>query len=246
MGAALRVPAAESLGAGALRDRASLPRLFLIADGFVSGRAGLAADAVCERVGRLVEAGVRGVHLRDHAAAPAAFAEAAGALAARLRARHPDVVLAVNNHPEVAQALGAILHVGHRGPTVEEARRLAGERVLVGFSAHSPRDARRAAEAGADLVFVSPLFRTVSHPDVPPGELVLLQRTCAALADLPSRPCVYALGGITPEHVGACLRAGAHGVAALSGLLEAADPAAAARAYLGAFDDAVEGASPGA
>jgi len=186
-------------------------------------------------VERLVGAGVRGVQFRDHGAEPEAFREAAVRLAARLRAEHPDLVLMVNGHPEVALAIGAVLHVGHRGPSVAEARHLVGEGALLGYSAHSPTDARRAAEAGADLLLVSPLFRTVSHPDAEPGELHLLHRTCEALAGVASPPCVYALGGITPEHVAACLRAGAHGVAVLSGLLEAPDPEAAVRAYLGAL-----------
>jgi thiamine-phosphate pyrophosphorylase len=168
-------------------------------------------------------------------AEPEAFAQAAYALARSLRTLCPDVVLAVNGHPAVARALGAVLHVGHRGPTVEKARLLLGDDALLSYSAHSPSDARRAAEAGADLLLVSPLFRTVSHPEVPPGEINLLRRARTALTGVEPYPCLYALGGIGPEHVGDCLRAGAHGVAVLSGLLEAPDPAGAARAYLGAL-----------
>lgn len=235
MSAALPMPVAGKRGPGVLDRRAGLPRLFLVADGFVSGRAGLSADDVRARVGMLVEAGVRAVQLRDHGAEPATFADVASAMAERLRARCPELVLVINGHPEVARALGAVLHVGHRGPSVEEARQLVGNDALLSISVHSPSDARRAAEAGADVLFVSPLFRTLSHPGHPPGEIKLLRRTCAALTDVQPQPCVYALGGITPEHVGDCLQAGAHGVAVLSGLLEAPDPAAAARAYLGAF-----------
>lgn len=235
MEAALRMSVAERPGTNGLRDWADLPRLLLIADGFVTGRAGMAPETVRDRVAALVEAGVRAVQLRDHPAAPQAFAETAAALAGRLRALRPDVVLIVNGFPEVARALGAMLHVGHRGPTVQEARRLVGEDALLSYAAHSPSDARRAAEAGADVLLVSPLFRTVSHPDDEPGELHLLQRTCDALVGVTPAPCVFALGGIGPEHVAACIQAGAHGVAVLSGLLEAPDPAEAARAYLGAL-----------
>src|SRR5690606_38686918 len=148
------LPLAERAGAGGKPDWAGLPRLLLIADGFVTGRAGLSAEAVRARVERLVGAGVRGVQFRDHGAEPEAFREAAVRLAARLRAEHPDLVLMVNGHPEVALAIGAVLHVGHRGPSVAEARHLVGEGALLGYSAHSPTDARRAAEAGADLLLV--------------------------------------------------------------------------------------------
>src|SRR5690606_3600671 len=235
MSAALRMPVAGRPSASSARDETILPRLLLIADGFVSGRAGLAAEAVRERVATLVAAGVRAVQLRDHAAEPEVYATAAAALAVHLRTLHPDVVLVVNGRPDVARALGAVLHVGRRGPSVEQARRLLGDDALLSYSAHSPSDARRAADAGADVLLVSPLFRTVSHPGVEPGELHLLRRTCDALAGVVPQPFVYALGGITPGHVADCLQAGAHGVAVLSGLLDAADPEEAARAYLGAF-----------
>jgi thiamine-phosphate pyrophosphorylase len=225
----------ERPNATASRAGTRLPRLLLIADGFVTGRAGMPAEGVREHVLALVEAGVGAVHLRDHAASPEAFADRARSLAARLRTRRPDVVLVVNGHPRVAQELGALLHVGHRGPSVEEARRLVGPGALLSFAAHSPTDALRAARAGADVLLVSPLFRTLTHPGETPGEIILLRRTCAALAAVEPYPCVYGLGGIQPEHVAPCLEAGAHGVAVLSGLLEAPDPEAAARAYLDAL-----------
>jgi thiamine-phosphate pyrophosphorylase len=156
-------------------------------------------------------------------------------LAADLRDLSPELTLIVNGHPDVARALGAILHVGRRGLSVAGARRLIGEEVLLSYAAHSPMDARRAAEDGADVLLISPLFRTFSHPGDEPGEVHLLQRTCDALSGVSPGPGVYALGGIAPGHVAACLQAGAHGVAVLSGLLEAPDPEEAARAYLGAF-----------
>lgn len=218
------------------RSVSDLPRLLLIADGFVGGRAGLSAAAVRERVVRLVAAGVQAVQLRDHRADAGAFAATAASLTERLRAEQPDLVVLCNGHPDVALALSAVLHVGHRGISVEEARRKIGEDVLLSFSAHSPSDARRAVRDGADILLVSPLFPTPSHPGQPPGEIQLLERTRDALADVSPFPALYALGGILPERVDACLRAGAHGVAVLSGLLEALDPEAAARAYLGTLD----------
>lgn len=213
-----------------------LPRLFLIAEGFVSGRAGMPAAKVRAQTEALVESGVRAVQLRDHRASPEAFARGAAELAALLRAIRPDLLLSVNSRPEVAISLDASLHVGRRGAAVAEARLLIGPGVLLGYSAHSPSDARRAAEAGADFLFVSPLFRTPTHPGALGGGHQLLRRSCAALAKVPRFPAVYALGGIGPGEVRGCLQSGAHGVAVLSGLLGASDPQAMTHEYLDAID----------
>src|SRR5690606_41579515 len=106
---------------------------------------------------------VRALQLRAHAAGPEVSATAAAALAVHLRTLHPDVVLVVNGRPDVARALGAVLHGGRRGPSVEQARRLLGDDALLSYSAHSPSDARRAADARADVLHVSAPIRTHSH-----------------------------------------------------------------------------------
>jgi len=47
---------------------------------------------------------------------------------------------------------------------------------------------------------------------------------------------VIAIGGITPERVADVLRAGAHGVAAISAILAAESPGDATRRFLEALD----------
>lgn len=200
---------------------AVMPRLALVADRFTEPRR-------AARVVALVEAGVRWVHLRDHAAGEAAFRRAAAGLVEALRRVAPDVQIAVNTRLAVAEALDVDLHVGGRGPAVAAARARLGAGRRLGYSAHGLEDAVKARQAGADYVFLSPIFPTPSKPGHPGQGLARLVAVCA---DPAARP-VLALGGITPDRVGPCLRAGAHGVAVLSGLMDAADPRAAVRAYL--------------
>lgn len=205
-----------------MTDGEPLPRLVLIADGFTSPtRAAAAAEAV--------RGGVRWVHLRDHEADEAAFGRAAAALADRLRAMSPDVRISANTRLDVAQALGLDAHVGVRGPSVAGARAASPEAVL-GTSAHSMEAALQAKADGADYLFFSPIFPTSSKPGHPGVGLSALQTVCDAVT-LP----VYALGGVVPASVPACLDAGAHGIAVLSGILNAADPATRARTYLHAL-----------
>lgn len=207
--------------------QSKIPALVLIADGFTkAGVAGCAVEAA--------RAGAPWVHLRDHAAGEDAFAEAACELTERLRQSMPgEGRVSVNSRPDVAEALGAGLHTGRHGPSPGAARERFPGGALVGASAHG-RDEGEAVQGAADYFFFSPVFPTTSKPGHPGAGLEALRDFCHAVPDTP----VFALGGITPQRVAACLDAGAHGVAVLSGILHADDPQHATRAYLQALRDA--------
>lgn len=100
---------------------------------------------------------------------------------------------------------------------------------LHGRSVHHRDQLSAALAEGVDYVVASPVL-SPSTKDVSGHGWSWLESICTAAGSCP----VYALGGIGPEHVAACLDAGAHGVAALSGLMHASDPALAARRYLDA------------
>ena len=203
---------------------ATLPSLLLIADRFTQ-------PARAVQVGRLVEAGIRWVQLRDHEAPPEQFSSEATRLSRELRAAAPDVRLSINTHLDVAVALKAGLHVGRRGPSVAGAWTQLGEDGVLGASVHTLGEAQQAAEDGADYVTFSPVFATASKPGTPGAGLDALRDVALAVAPVP----VFALGGVTPARVAACREAGAGGVAVLSGLMDAADPRAAVAAYQRAF-----------
>lgn len=201
--------------------RGRLPRLVLIADRFtVSERA--------ERAVRAVRGGVRWIHLRDHEAARDRFNDGARVLVDRLRSVDPDVCISVNTYAEVARVLDTGLHVGRRGPSIEAVRDVLGPTRCIGYSAHDLESGREAVAAGANYLFYSPVFPTSSKPDHPGVGVDALGTFCEVVPDVP----VLALGGITPPRTVSCLEAGAYGVAVLSGLMEAASPADAARTYL--------------
>ena len=200
------------------------PRLALIADGFTNpDRADRAVAAV--------RAGVRWVHLRDHQAGPEAFETAAHDLAGRMRTEVEDVVVTVNTRLGVAEGLGAGLHLGWRGPSVEETRDHLGSAALIGYSAHDEIGLAGDRAPDVDYYFFSPVYATSSKPDQPPAGISALRSFCQAAAPTPT----FALGGITPERVPDCCGAGAEGVAVLSGIMDADVPVAATRAYLRAL-----------
>jgi len=139
--------------------------------------------------------------------------------------------LVVNDRIDVARAAGAWgAQLTSRSIPVGDAR-LIGHGLLIGASIHSDREADEAELAGADWIVLGNIFETRSHPDAPGTGIAALRGVCARSAI----PCI-AIGGVRPPLVGELLRAGAHGVAAISGIWNAADAERAAIDYLAAYD----------
>lgn len=143
----------------------------------------------------------------------------------------PEAAIMVNGHPEIAEATGAHgvqLGTGDLGPG--DARRIY-TRGWIGRSVHSEREAADAAEDGADFLLAGSIYPTATHPGRPARGVELVRRAAAL-----GRP-VIAIGGVRVERIPELRAAGAWGVAALSALWDAPDPAAAAVALLDAWSD---------
>ena len=142
-------------------------------------------------------------------------------------ARKYGAAFFVNDRVDVALLAGADgAHVGQDDLPAREARRLLPRPRLIGVSAGSKEEARRAEREWADYVGVGPVFRTATKPDAgEPLGLEELARIAAAV-----RIPVVAIGGITQENVAQVFAAGASGAAVVSAVVAADDMAAAARA----------------
>jgi thiamine-phosphate pyrophosphorylase len=111
---------------------------------------------------------------------------------------------------------------------VGAARRRLGPAALIGISTHNADEVARAAASGADYVTLSPIFASTSKPGYGPVVGLAEFGRIARRARVP----LIALGGIGPAQVGACIQAGAAGVAVLGGVMAAADPASATSALV--------------
>ncbi|HRQ71959.1 MAG TPA: thiamine phosphate synthase [Phycisphaerales bacterium] len=118
----------------------------------------------------------------------------------------------VNDRTDVALAAGTHgVHLGQTDITVEDARRVAGFRLLVGVSTADLEQARRAARDGADYCGVGPMFPTQTKPAKAIAGVEYLRQY---LADDRCRGIPHlAIGGITPDTVPDLIAAGAEGVA---------------------------------
>ena len=86
---------------------------------------------------------------------------------------------------------------------------------ILGRSCHDAAELARATAEGCDYVTVSPVFPSPSKPGYgPPLGPAGLGSLCSS-----SVPPVYALGGVTPERVAACRKAGAYGVAVMGSVM---------------------------
>ena len=122
------------------------------------------------------------------------------------RRRHALILLA--GDPAQARAWGADGHHGRAG------RSLCTHRDwLHSAPVHTHRERVAARRAGADVLLISPLFATRSHPGARP----LGPARFAALVREAGVP-VIALGGIKPRHAAFVRRLGASGYAAIDGL----------------------------
>lgn len=196
---------------------------------FVTDRHQTAGRPLVEVVHAALDGGVRAVQLRekDLLGGPLyRLAEQLRQLTYRYQAR-----LLINDRIDVAVAVEADgVHLGQSSFPVATARRLLGAGKLIGVSTHTQTEI--AAAHGADFVVFGPVYFTPSKAAY--GEPQGLERLRQAVhaSALP----VLAIGGIKREHVPAVLATGAYGIAVISAISSAPDPAAAARTLLAELD----------
>jgi thiamine-phosphate pyrophosphorylase len=137
------------------------------------------------------------------------------------RGRRWGATVTVHDDIEAAAATdaGGVHLPSGASPAAARARLPHG---LIGASAHSAEEASAQLRAGADYVTVSPVFLTASKPGYGPA---LGLDGFARIAERVEGP-VMALGGISAENAALCLSAGAHGVAVMGEVMQAADPQA--------------------
>jgi len=176
----------------------------------------------------VVETAVRGgatcVQLREKELDTNEFLEQAVMLARLLGPL--GIPLVINDNVEVALACRASgLHLGQGDLSPDEARELLPPDVFIGWSVETLADVMRSASMPVDYLGVSPVFATPTKTDTKaPWGLDGLRRVRASTA-LP----LVAIGGIHSGNAGDVLRAGADGLAVVSAICAADDPAAAAR-----------------
>jgi thiamine-phosphate pyrophosphorylase len=150
--------------------------------------------------------------------------------------RERGVPFILNDRPDLALECGADgVHVGQEDAPPALARRILGDRALVGLSTHGAGDLARAMSEPVDYLSAGPVVPTPTKPGRPgtgPSYVVEAAEACKWAGELP----FFVTGGVTPETVEELARQGATRFVVVRYLTEAADPGGAARQLRRAID----------
>ena len=145
------------------------------------------------------------------------------------------VPLLINDRVDIALAVDAAgVHIGQSDLPLAVARKILGEKAVIGVTAHNVQEAVAAQEQGADYLGVGCIFPTVTKLDTTLIGLSGLQEICRATT-IP----VAGIGGIHANNAREVIRAGAHGIAVASGIMGEVDIMGTVGLFLFALQDAL-------
>lgn len=207
------------------RSLLAAARLCVLVDG------GADARDFEDRVAGLVSAGVPLLQIRDkNLPDRVLLGRVRQALAVVQRQPTPRTLVIVNDRVDVAAAAGADgAHLGASDLPVTAARAILGPDRLIGCTAHDLAEADAANAAGADYLGVGPCFPSTTKALAVQADREFL----AAAARLPLP--VFAIGGIVPQRLPELAALGIDRIAVAAAVTKAADPEAAARAFIDAI-----------
>jgi len=178
------------------------------------------------------QGGAGAVQIRDKTLPDDEFTALVASLPPEMTAR--GVMLIVNDRVDVALRSGAHgLHIGQGDGDPAQIRARLPQGMILGLSVETLAQAKQ-VPAGVDYIGAGPVRATATKPDhaAPIGFDGLAQIAAAARL-----PC-YAIGGIKPGDAGAVKHAGCVGMAVVSAVTRAPDPALATRTLLTEWSDA--------
>jgi thiamine-phosphate pyrophosphorylase len=209
-------------------------RLYALLDPAVAGGRPL------PELARLIARDATLVQLRDKHGSTRALVEEARALRAVLEP--VNLPLLINDRVDVALAAEADgVHIGQDDMAAEDARLLLGRSAIIGLSINTVALAQAAPLEFLDYVAIGGVYSTTSKDNTRPpiGIAGLSEIVRTVRARDPDFP-VCAIAGINAGNAAAVIAAGADGVAVISALSLAPDPAAAARELRAVVDEALK------
>lgn len=192
----------------------------------VTDRRWLGEKSLPEAVEEAIQGGVTIVQLREKDVTSRKYLEIAKTVK-QVTDRH-RIPLIINDRTDIAFACDAAgVHLGAEDLPVPVARKILGEKKIIGASAESLEEAIILEEQGADYLGVGAVFPTDTKTDA--GSITLEE-----LAEIKAnvKIPVVAIGGITAENAAATVKTGVDGLAVVSAIMAQKDIQAATRHLL--------------
>jgi thiamine-phosphate pyrophosphorylase len=190
----------------------------------VTQRADLCLDDFYRLILQTIDCGVKVVQLREKQCSKQEFVKIGKDLVNLLKPRGIPVI--INDSVEVALKTNAAgVHLGQEDGSVVDARKILGEKAIIGLSIETLEQAYAVEALDIDYIAASPVFKSPTEKKAgEPWGLDGLRKLCSI-----SRHPVIGIGGINTKNVQDVLGAGAVGVAVISAIFGTKSPADAAR-----------------
>lgn len=183
----------------------------------VTDRAWTGNKTLYEQIKEALENGVTCVQLREKNLDEASFIEEAKKIS--VLCRQYNIPFIVNDNVNVAIASNADgIHIGQEDMGLKDVRKIVGENMIIGISAHTIEEAKFAQENGADYIGIGAVFETSTKNDVEVIPYEKVKSICDAV-DMPK----VAIGGINAENILKLKGSGIDGVAVVSAIFGAKD-----------------------
>ena len=143
-----------------------------------------------------------------------------------------NVPLIINDRVDVALAIDADgVHVGQSDMPCDVTRKLIGENKILGVSAATIDEAKKAEKDGADYIGTGAVFPTSTKDDAPS----ITKKDLKNIVDSINIP-VVAIGGINIENANELKNTGISGLSVVSAIMSADNPKEASEKLLNIFN----------
>ncbi len=143
-----------------------------------------------------------------------------------------DVPLIINDRVDVALAIDADgVHVGQSDMPCDVTRKLVGPDKIVGISAATIDEAKKAEKDGADYIGTGAVFPTATKDDAPK----ITKNDLKEIVDSINIP-VVAIGGINHDNAGELIDTGIAGLSVVSAIMSSDNPKKSVEELLNIFN----------
>ncbi|MBR2328323.1 MAG: thiamine phosphate synthase [Clostridia bacterium] len=189
---------------------------------FITDSTNFSEDEFLRRIEQALQGGVTLMQLREKERTTREYIELAEKV--HRLAKKYDVPLIIDDRVDVALAIDAEgVHVGASDMPVAMARRLMGDKKIVGATAKTVPWAKEAYEQGADYLGVGAIYPTTTKVKTVLTSVDTLRDICNAVP-IP----VNAIGGLNKDNIHVLKGIPIAGICVVSAIMKAADPKRAA------------------